>query len=189
MEHFIFDLLKTRRGRVVVALIAVALGTMFCLIAYPDLREHWRLRRSTAVADGQVVETRTSSGMHFETHHDLRYRFRVPGRPERFTHCEKGTGRSDLWAQVRREDWERSRASGRIDVAYLPDDPAVNCPAAMRTAAATDVTAGMAMGAALLGGGAIALGVMAGRAAVEGRGATRPNASVARAVRSRGSAA
>ena len=102
MEHFIFDLLKTRRGSVVVALLAIALGTVFCLIAYPDLRDHWRLRRSTAVADAEVLETRTSSGQHFETHYDLRYRFRVPGHKGWFSHCEKRTSRRDLWTEVNR---------------------------------------------------------------------------------------
>ena len=42
------------------------------------------------------------------------------------------TGRTDLWADVTPDDWRRARASGCVDVIFVPDDPATNRPERFR---------------------------------------------------------
>jgi hypothetical protein len=163
MEHLILQLLESRRGRVVVAILMTAIGLLFAWIAYPDFRDSRRLRRSTAHIDAQIVETRSGRGPHFEKEHDVRYRFRVPGRDQWFTHGERGTGRTDLWSSLDSDEWERARQSGRIWVAYVPDDPSINGPVSRLSAASSDVTAGLIIGLAMTAGGALWLGWIAGR--------------------------
>ena len=149
MEHFILSLLGTARGRVVVAVLALSVGTAFVYIAWPDVRDAWRLDRSRATVDAQVVEARTMTGQHFETIYDVRYRFRIPGLGEWFTRRERGTGRSDLWSSLDQPEWERARASGVLRVVYVPDDPSVNRPASRVGSSKADAWAGLIIGAAL----------------------------------------
>ena len=113
LEHLILSLLRTTRGRVVVAALTLAVGAAFVYIAWPDVHDAWRLDRSRATIDAEVVETRTMTGQHFETIYDGRYRFQLPDRSEWFTRRERGTGRSDLWSSLDQAEW-RLRAGGRV---------------------------------------------------------------------------
>jgi hypothetical protein len=166
LEHLILDLLKTRRGRAVVALLLSAFGAVLWVVAYPGYQDGARLRDSTAVADGEVVETRVSRGQHLESDYDLRYRFRVPGRGEWFTHGERGTGRTDLWSSLNRGDWERARDRGHVAVAYVREDPSINCALAARGRTLNDNRAGLVIGAISLSAGALSLAVISARAVV-----------------------
>lgn len=163
MEHFILDLLTTPRGRAIVALMLVALGTVFIAIAWPDTLASWRLKRSRAVVDAEVVETRVGTGQHGEAHYELRYRFHAPGYDGWFTREERGTGRTGLWSQLGRPEWERAGYTGRLPVVYVPTDPRINVPVGAESSARSDVLAGLIIGSLCATGGLVWLAVMAAR--------------------------
>jgi hypothetical protein len=117
LEHVILDLLRTRRGRIVVATLTTALGALFVYVAQPDADDIGRLKKSGATIDADVVETRISHGTHFDTSYDVRYRFRVAGSDRWFTREERGTGRSDLWSSIPKDQWARAKQEGLVRVA------------------------------------------------------------------------
>ena len=130
VEHLILDLLRTRRGRIVVATLTTALGALFLHIAQPDADDLRRLKKSGATVDADVVETRISHGTHFDTSYDVRYRFRLAGSDRWFTREERGTSRTDLWSSLPKDQWERAKQDGLVRVVYVIDDPRINRPVA-----------------------------------------------------------
>lgn len=163
LDFFVERLLKTPRGRAIVATVAVLLGGVFFWIAYGDARGLWRLQRERAIVDAEVVEARISHGMHFEKHHDVRYRFQVPGRSNWFTREERGTGRIDLWSSLDPAEWERARSTGRLQVVYVPNDPGVNLPLVAEANSREAMVYILAFASALIAGGLLYLLVVAAR--------------------------
>jgi hypothetical protein len=121
------------------------------------------LKRFSATTEAEVVETRVSSDSHGLPNYDIRYRFRTQPLGPWFTREEPATGRSDLWSVLPQEEWERARGSGRLTVAYVPDDPHINRPASTQSSSATDSLAGLIIGLVLLVGGSCWIVVAAAR--------------------------
>ena len=162
MEHLVLTLLEQRRGRRIVAVLAILLGGLFTFIAWPDVRDARRLKRSRAFTDAEVVAA-DNSGTLSSPEYRVRYRFRVEGRDDWLTRGEPGTVRTDLWSTLPKDEWERAKATGRVRVVYLPEDPRVNRAASAESSAAGDSTGGLALGLILMVGGALWLGWMIGR--------------------------
>jgi len=127
-----FSYSKTARGRVIVSLLAILIGTLFCWIAYPDLRDARSVRRSRAGIDAQVTAWRVSSTHHGSDSFDLRYRFKPPGHDRYFTRRERGTRNDNVWSSLEEKEWQEARESGQIRVVYVPDKPGINCPASLQ---------------------------------------------------------
>jgi len=170
VEHLVLRLIESARGRAVVALLLIAIGTLFCRIAWRDFRDARRLQASRAEVDAEVVDTRARTDQHFNINYDLRYRFRIPADAAWHTRQERGTGRSDLWSTLKKPEWERACANGTVRVVYVPEDPGVNRPVSVEAQANSDATAGLVLGAACLVGGVLWLAWLAATAALRDRG-------------------
>ena len=163
MEHLVLQLLVTARGRCVIAVVAIAIGVVFCAVVWPDVRGDWKLKRSSAIVQAQVVDTRVSRTEHGRTCYDVRYRFRTSERGPWYTRAEPGTGRAALWTELPKDEWDRARATGRLAVAYLPEDARINRPASVRSSSARDSIAGLVIGLILAAGGSVMLVVSVGQ--------------------------
>jgi hypothetical protein len=128
LEHFILNLLKSHRGRIVVSLMSIGLCSLFGLFAWPNVMDAWRLQLRHQFCLADVIDHRTTSGQHFiDGSYDLRYAFRLePGGPL-YQQSEKGPlARKELWSSLSKVKWEEAVRSGKVRVAYCLDDPTIN---------------------------------------------------------------
>ena len=128
LEHLILKLLKTRRGRIIVSLLAVALSSFFGMFAWPNVADARKLRQRHEFCKGKVTDHRYTRGAHFfDGSYDLRYAFRISPNGRLYQQCEKGPlARVDLWTPMAKSKWLEAVNSGKVDVAYYPDDPTIN---------------------------------------------------------------
>jgi hypothetical protein len=127
-EHLILLLLQTRRGRIVLSLLSIAVCGSIGMFAWPNASEVRRLwgRHQLCMAD--VINHRYSPGMHyFDGSYDLRYEFRLEPHGPVYRQGEKGPlMRTELWSSLPKDKWEEAVRSGKVCVAYRADDPAIN---------------------------------------------------------------
>jgi hypothetical protein len=139
LEHLILGLLKTPRGRAIVALLVVTAGSFFGLIFVPNLEPLHRLRSNYRLVNADVIDHRIDRGEYgLWSEYSLRYRFRLPGLRDWYEQTESGPlARKELWASLPKEQWSQACKSGHVTVAYCATEPAnndlaVNLPTAFR---------------------------------------------------------
>jgi hypothetical protein len=127
-EHFILQLLKSHRGRMVVALLSVGASGLFALFAWPNVADARKLWQRHQFCTADVIEHRYSSGMHyFDGDYDLRYSFRLAPHGRMYQQSDKGPlSRSELWSSLPKDKWLEAVRSGTVSVAYCIDDPSIN---------------------------------------------------------------
>lgn len=131
LEHFILHLLKSRKGRAIVALLLTIAGSFFALLMFPQLEPARILARNHAVIAADIIDARVSRDMYgFSRSYDVRYRFRLSERGPWYYQTERGPlARNELWSPLSKAEWDAVTRRGRIDVVYLPSDPTVNASA------------------------------------------------------------
>jgi hypothetical protein len=128
LEPLILHLLKSRKGRAVVALMLTTAGILFALLLFPQLEPARALARNHAIVSADVIDARVSTDMHgFRKSYDIRNRFRLSGHGPWFHQTERGAlARNELWSSLSKAEWDAVTRRGRIDIVYLPSDPSVN---------------------------------------------------------------
>jgi hypothetical protein len=125
LELFILGLLKTRRGRTVVALLLSITGLLWVWLFIPAALSAWRLAEHHAVVTAEITDARISHGQYFKMSHEVRYRFRVPGSEQWYHHSDH-THRGSLWVSLTEDQWLAATQRGTVEAIYLPDDPSNN---------------------------------------------------------------
>jgi hypothetical protein len=150
---------RFRLKRIILSVLGVLIGPWLGLGAWNSLEEELTLRTNGIPTMATVREWRIFKGR-YETSYEVRYAFKVAGRPEEFTHrdlfpCE----REDLWESVPQPVWEESQRTQKVEVIYLADDPWINRPAAPEGNRRADRITGMVVGAGWGIAGAVGLAV------------------------------
>lgn len=128
LEHLVLLLLQSRRGRIVLSLLSIAVCGFIGMIAWPNVAEVRTLWRRHQLCMADVIDHRYSSGMHyFDGSYDLRYGFRLEPHGPLCRQGEKGPlTRTAIWSSLPKDKWEEAVRSGKVCVAYRADDPAIN---------------------------------------------------------------
>lgn len=138
-------------GALLGCLLCMAGGATITWLGSQALVNTAMLATSGAVTVGSVTDARVMQSRRTGTSYEVRYVFVVPGDAARYT-AEDETGRADLWMTLADEPtWREARATGRLEVQYLPSDPHVNRPLHGTSASfGGDQAAGLGLGLCLL---------------------------------------
>src|SRR5437762_471608 len=123
IEELILKLLKSPRGRVVVAFLLTITGVFWVWLLVPGAMASWQLAKQNQPALAQIIDSRMTRGLHyFDGSYDLRYRFQIPNSNHWYMQSDH-TGRTELWSSLPKDEWEASVHRGTIDVIYQRDNP------------------------------------------------------------------
>jgi hypothetical protein len=127
MEHLVLQLLKSRHGRIIVALLSILGATFFGVFAWPNVSDAMKLARHHEHCLANVIEHRTTTGMHyFDGTYDIRYMFEIPRRGV-YVQSEKGPlARQELWSSLPKQEWLQAIRTGVVPVAYSKQNPLIN---------------------------------------------------------------
>ncbi len=106
---------------VITAAIVVPIGYLGTV----GLLNESKLAGSGRTTCARITERQVVQGRSIE--YQVKYRFLIG---ETHYQAQDETGRNDLWVPVPAKEWNRSLATGCVEVLYLPDDPHVNRPVA-----------------------------------------------------------
>lgn len=130
-------------------LVGALLGGGLTYLGVVAVASELRLRSGSAVVEAEVQGTRVMTSRRVGTTYEVRYAFTLPGAPETYTLRDE-TGRDGLWTAVPEDDWDAARASGKLAVRYLPEDPWSSRPVNSEFAPLGDAIAGLVLGLFLL---------------------------------------
>jgi hypothetical protein len=133
---------QPRRGRAsiwiaLLGLVFVAAGLATCAWAVQTALDARKLNGDGVRTTAQVRDTQISTVRSNKTttrQHQVRYSFKVKGDDTTYR-AEDDVflyEQDDVWVDVPREVWERSRTSGTIEIEYLESDPSLNQPLSAR---------------------------------------------------------
>lgn len=125
--------------------IGVTIGAAITYLGVVDTAAELRLRGGGDLVEADVLDTRVMAARHTGTTYEVRYAFTLPGAAETYT-LRDATGREGLWTAVPEGDWDAARASRKIAVRYLPEDPWVSRPVSVAAAPLGDSIAGVVLG-------------------------------------------
>ncbi|WP_434424831.1 hypothetical protein [Nannocystis pusilla] len=125
--------------------VGVLLGGTITYLGVVETAAELDLRSGGAIVEADVLDTRTMTGRSTGTTYEVRYAFTLPGAAETYT-LSDATGREGLWTALPRSDWEAARASRKVAVRYLPEDPWVSRPVNSGAAPLGDSIAGIVLG-------------------------------------------
>lgn len=129
----------TRVGCLV--LLCAVLSPVMLYLGFASLRNEHNLQDHGVAVEAVVTEWQAD-----QNNYRVRYKFRVKGDNTWYS-CSDATGRRDIWCPISEEEWTDSRSTGRIWVAYLPENPWVNRPV-YTSVGTSDSWIGICMGVA-----------------------------------------
>ena len=104
--------------------IALAVGAVAIWFGGKAFMQQKRLKEYGVRVVATVTDARSLPDGQRESF-DVRYAFQVPDRAGTFTLSD--VNGANLWATTDGQpEWELARATGHVDVLYLPEDPRVN---------------------------------------------------------------
>lgn len=95
-----------------------------------ELRALEQLQQTLALQEGlrvHIVMAEVTAQRHRAPAHEVRYQFRTAGRSEAVEPMNTA-GWGETWVPVNDAAWNEARTTGRIRVAYLPENPQANQP-------------------------------------------------------------
>lgn len=123
--------------------VGVLIGGAITYLGVVETEAELRLRSGGDIVEADVVGTRVMTGR--STTYEVRYAFTLPGAAETYT-LRDATGREGLWTALPRGDWDSARASRKLAVRFLPEDPWVSRPVNSGAAPLGDSIAGIVLG-------------------------------------------
>lgn len=140
---------KMSKGVIAGLLVGALLGGLLTYLGALAVASELRLRSGGEVVEAEVLDTRVMTTRRIGTTHEVLYAFTLPGAPEKYTLRDE-TGREGLWTAIPEDDWNAARASGKVAVRYLPEDPWLSRPVNSDAAPLGDSIAGLVLGLLLL---------------------------------------
>jgi len=125
--------------------VGVVLGGALFALGGLEVTNEVRLRMGSSTVLAQVTDTRVMEGGRSGTSYQVRYRFTLKGSDTPYTRRDE-TGRANLWASLPEELWSEARASRKVRVVFLPEDPWVNRPTEFGAMPLGDPLAGACLG-------------------------------------------
>ncbi|MCY0994945.1 DUF3592 domain-containing protein [Nannocystis sp. ILAH1] len=125
--------------------IGVLIGGAITYLGVVETEAELRLRGGGDIVEADVVDTRVMTARGSGTTYEVRYAFTLPGAAETYS-LSDATGREGLWTALPRGDWDTARASRKVAVRYLPEDPWVSRPVNSGAAPLGDPIAGIVLG-------------------------------------------
>lgn len=110
------------------AIGGLAIGTPIAYLAVRGIIDEAALAQSDSFTCARITERQMLRG-NTRIERQVHYEFVVDG--EAITHADE-TGRTNLWANLGRQDWEESLHRGCVDVVYVEGNPWVNRPVRSR---------------------------------------------------------